>query len=205
MIGVELYHGPAAREAAVNRANDVGRMLADPFGDGGLKVADAREIVELLSCPPVGDRAGSVVIGPMDSATPEAADSLLKVLEEVNTTILIPVLWADDAGSVIGTIRSRSSEVWCPTPPGTPGPDTPYLATAETLCESALRRRVAAVIETLADNKGQERELLRAAASVLATKEEWPLDARLKLWALIRPFVGLRSVTPRQALAALLV
>lgn len=180
-----LYHGPTAREAAVTKAEEIGRLLAPPFGDDGLKVETAREIADKLSTTPIGDRIGTVVIGPFDDVTPEAADGLLKTLEDFDHRYLLPVLWARDSGSVSGTVRSRCLEIWCPPSAGY-SPEAPFLTIAKDLCEAALRRRTAAVIEAVAENKGHEVEVLRASCEVLAKTSEWPMGPRLLLWDNIR-------------------
>lgn len=180
-----LYHGPTAREAALRSAESEGRLLAPPFGDDRLKVDTSREIVEMLSSAPVGDQIGTIVVGPFDDATPEASDGLLKLLEDFDGRYVLPVLWAKDVGDVAPTIRSRCLEQWCPAPAGH-SPEEPHLVAARQLCEAALRRRTAAVVEHLGENKGLETEIVRAACEVLATEEGWRLEARMKLWERIR-------------------
>jgi len=185
-VSTLLFHGPQAREAAVAKAKEVGRLLAPPFGEEGLKVAVAREIEEMLSVAPLGDAVGTIVIGPFDkTASVEASDALLKTLEDFDSRYTLPILWAHDAGSVSRTIRSRCLEVWCPAPEGF-APETPYMGEARSLCKAALQRRQAAVIECLAENKGDEVMLLRASCAVLVVEEKWPLDVRLRLWDSIR-------------------
>ena len=180
-----LFHGPTSRDVAIEEAEKIGRLLAEPFGDDGLKVETAREIVEMLSTAPIGDQLGVVVIGPFDDVTVQASDALLKTLEEFDSRFVQPILWAMDVGSVTGTIRSRCLPRWCPALPGH-SPERPYLGAAERLCEAALRRRTAAVIEHLKENEGMEGDLMRASAEVLINKEEWPLEVRLLLWESIR-------------------
>ena len=180
-----LYFGPTAREAASKEAATAGRLLAPPFGDDGLKVETSREIVELLSSSPVGDILGTIVVGPFDDVTPQAGDALLKTVEELDERYLRMFLWALDVEMVSATIRSRCLEVWCPSLPGY-SPEAPYLGKARSLCDAALRRKRAAVVEHLKEHKGLELELLRASAEVLTKEEGWPLKARLLLWARIR-------------------
>lgn len=200
-----LFHGPTAREVALTHAEKIGRLLAPPFGDMGLKVETSREIVEMLSRAPIGDRVGTVMIGPVDRASsPEAVDALLKTLEEFNPKHIHPVLWAMDVGEVLGTIRSRCVEEWCPAVSGFE-PEAPYFHTAESLCEAALRRKTALVIEILAENGGTEVMLLRAASLVLVAKEGWSLKGRLKLWESLRIALRFRDPSPRVILAAFLV
>lgn len=109
-----LYHGPLARDRAVERASEIGRPISDPVGDSGLRVDDSRQIVLKSNQSGVGDRAPSLVVGPLDRATPEAADALLKTLEDMANGPLRLVLWADYLGGVRSTIRSRTQAVWCP-------------------------------------------------------------------------------------------
>ncbi len=105
---VMLFHGPGAEESALDAAHSYGRLIAPPFGSpSGPRKDDARKVAELYRNPPVSDQRGCLVIGPMDLATDEAADALLKMVEEPNADAL-PFLWAADVGSVRPTIRSRS-------------------------------------------------------------------------------------------------
>lgn len=199
-----LFHGPGARNEAVQKAEEIGRLLAPPFGDSGLKTDISREIVEILGSVPVGDEIGVVVIGPLDEVHPSAADALLKTLEDFDENYVQPILWAEDAGSVIGTIRSRSLETWCPIQ-GV-GLEGVYLKVAENLCRAALERRVATVIETLKEHKGFESQILRASCKVLLEKEgDWPDKARMSLWGSLRGVLSVRDPTNLEVLSAYLV
>lgn len=109
-----LFHGPDARDRAQEKTLDLGRMLGDPIGDSGLKVADSRVLVSYAENPGVGDRPPSLMVGPLDSATPEAADALLKTLEDLSDSPLRIVLWTDYLQGVTPTIRSRCRAIWCP-------------------------------------------------------------------------------------------
>lgn len=108
-----LFHGPNARQEALNQAHRTGRLLVPPLGDDGLKIDDVREIADLLLSTPVGDQTGVVVVGPMDHASPKAGDGLLKSIEEF-ADVVAPILWATDLGGVSPTIRSRCLAKWCP-------------------------------------------------------------------------------------------
>ena len=199
-----LFHGPGARSEAIKRAEERGRLLAPPFGDAGLSTETSREIVEILSSTPVGDQVGVVVIGPLDDVHPSAADALLKTLEEFDGRYVQPILWAEDAGSVIGTIRSRSLETWCPLQGS--GLDSVYMKVAEDLCRAALEHRVATVIETLKEHKGFEMRILRASCAVLLEKEgSWSDKRRLSLWHSLRDVLLVREPTPLEILSAFLV
>ena len=113
-----LFHGPNARQAALDKAGELGPLMAPPFGDEGLTVKEAQEVVRTLLCTPVGDGIGTVVLGPMDeehvSKLSKTTDILLKVVEEFDSTRVQPILWAYDLGAVSKTIRSRCLEHWAP-------------------------------------------------------------------------------------------
>lgn len=107
-----LFYGPSAFEEATNLASKVGFLL-DPVGRDGLKVQDSRDLVTLALEGVVGESAPSVVVGPLDTATVEAADALLKTLEETEGTRLLNiVLWAGDINGVRPTVQSRCHCVW---------------------------------------------------------------------------------------------
>jgi hypothetical protein len=88
--------------------------MAEPFGEKGLKVDEAREFAALMRSTPVGSAVGVVVAGPMDKALPKSSDVLLKVIEEFPETVMFPILWAWDFEGVTKTIRSRCLDRWSP-------------------------------------------------------------------------------------------
>jgi hypothetical protein len=192
----------------------MGRLLAPPFGREGLKVAEAREVVAWMSSPPVGSTTGVLVLGPMDLATPEAQDCLLKSLEEVDSRILQPILWAWDSGAVVPTILSRCLTEWCPH--GTQL-DMEFEPEAQILVQAALARdrvsTVSGLKEFESDNKERDhryRDLLGSAALVVSEKlkvSEKPSEVQglLDLWDSLR--LALRSSRPSalETLAALLL
>ena len=100
MASCILFHGPGARQAAEAEAAKIGRLVAPPLGDDGLKVDEAREVVELLMTTPVGDKLGVVIVGPMDEAAAKSCDTLLKTLEEFKGGLIRPILWAHDLSGV---------------------------------------------------------------------------------------------------------
>ena len=108
---VNLFHGPDAEEQAFSAAEDYGRILAVLGTEKGVRKDDSREMVRLHNMPPASDALGAVVVGPMDKATREASDALLKVVEEPSPWTR-PFLWAGDIGDVPKTIRSRCHAVW---------------------------------------------------------------------------------------------
>lgn len=177
-----LFHGPCARGEAIRKAESLGRMISDPLGETGLGVDQGREIASLLLFIPVGDERGTLVIGPFDLASREAADSLLKTIEEHDSRYVIPVLWAEDIEAVSSTIRSRCHEVWCP---GS-YPESVFAKVAEGICRAALENKMLVLIESLKELEGQENDVVRAAVGVLVNKSEWPLERRLLLWESLR-------------------
>jgi hypothetical protein len=174
----------------------LGRLLRD-LGDGGLKIEDTRELVELLGNTPVGDVPGVIVVGPMCRMQQGTADVLLKSLEEFDQTRVRPILWAYAEADVSPTIRSRCLLRWCA---GEDAVSPEIVSAARKAVKASLAGDVAVVIESL---KGQEVEpLLVGAAMVL---EELGIDARSeRLWLAIRETVSFRNASAIEALAAFL-
>ena len=109
-----LFYGPSAFDSAVVLAASQGDPL-EPVGREGLRVQDSRDLVQIALEGVIGDRPPSVVVGPMDEASPAAADALLKTLEEVSgVKSLCIVLWCRGLHPVIPTIISRCNTVWSP-------------------------------------------------------------------------------------------
>ena len=199
-----LFYGPGAEEEALQRSDDIGRLLAEPFGAEGLKVADSREITSLMAAPPVGSGIGVVIIGPMDRATPEAQDALLKHLEEFDPTTIQPILWTIDLGAVFGTIRSRCLMEWCP---HGAVPEMEHLDAATSLVRSAIDRDYASIIGGLKEYEGDNRAMLDAVAMVLADRvvEGKQVEESLTLWDSVREAMVGRVISNREILAALLL
>lgn len=195
-----LYHGPSARSRAVQEANgEHYRLVAPPFGDDGLKVDDARTLVELLGAAPVGDKKGALVLGPLDRTTPEASDALLKTLEDFGEGPTRVFAWAWDLSGVSPTVRSRTLAVWCP---GT-DPLAHLKGEAQTLYTAWGQRRTNALVECLTDAKDDlaREDLLLAFLTPLA-QENTP-RAR-ETWARLRPLLTNRGVSRLAATSALL-
>lgn len=181
-----LFHGPEARDSAVLLSEERGRPVRAPMGDSGLKVDDSRLIVELATLSGVGDKPPSLVIGPIDGATPEAADALLKTLEDLTEAPLRLVLWADHLAGVIPTIRSRTRAAWCP--PGlTYQPSYSYLSEqAQTLCVALLKADGAGVLGVIEDTEKDEwLDLLQAVCEPLAESVSKGPEA-IEAWLSIR-------------------
>lgn len=192
-----IYHGPSARDRAITKALDMGVLVVDPVGDDGLKIDDARSVVERLSQPAVGDRIGCVVIGPLDRARPQASDALLKSLEEFDPSIVRPVLWADDIGDVSSTVRSRCHAVWCP---GEELHDEGVLDLARDLIQASLEGDRPLVIEKWKD--ADHEALLAATGKVLQPFVHEKKAARL--WDRVRTVLRHRNPTKYEVLAVFL-
>jgi len=138
------------------------------MGDGGLKVDDSRLIVDLALYPGVGTKPPSLVIGPLDRATPEAADALLKTIEEISTKPLRLVLWADYLALVVPTIRSRSQDVWCPAGPSWVPPWDYLEEEAKQLCKAVLMEDPSRILGALEGREKDWDDLLHALCQKLA-------------------------------------
>jgi hypothetical protein len=111
-----LFHGPLSLEVAIKKSNEFGVPVPiSPMGQEGLKVDDSRVIIDLAFEGHIGDNPPTLVVGPVDDATVEASDALLKTLEDtVGISPLRIILWANSLGGVRETVTSRCNCVWCP-------------------------------------------------------------------------------------------
>lgn len=189
-----LFHGPTAQGRVSVVAAEWGRVIGT-FGDpvGGLKIEVIREAVEAMAAPPVGDRRGAVVLGPVDVLTQEGvADLLLKTLEEVSVRTPRPYLWAYDVGSVRPTIRSRCLIEWCP---GQVIVSRSMMEAAKSVVGSALALSTVGVIEGFGDLKGEWKEdgeeFLQAVAVIISRSTD---EQHLRLWQKVRPVVLSKEV-----------
>lgn len=192
-----LFHGPSARDAAMAIVPRLGRLIAPPFGEQGLKIAESREIVDLMESAAVGDQPGVVVMGPMDRATRASQDVLLKNIEEFDDRLVRPVLWARDEAAVISTIRSRCLRTWCP---GTIELDEDATETGRLIVDCVLARDVAGIIEHMKD--ANSRAILEAAAYELSLRG---IDDRTAdLWGRLREVLRFKTPSWTEAVAAFL-
>jgi hypothetical protein len=193
-----LYHGPTARDHAVRAATSGNfRMIADPIGDSGLKVDDSRILVELASVPPVGDKKGSIVLGPLDRATTEASDALLKTLEDLVESHVVIFPWAWDVSGVIPTIRSRTIGCWCP---GN-DPLAPLDAEAKELVKSVVTNKlvgVAAILDGKSD--GEREDLVIAMQPHLLKIGEDGID----IWVRVRDMITGKGISKIPLICALM-
>lgn len=194
-----LYFGPGAKQAAIKYAEKIGIMLADPIGDDGLKVDEARRVVSLLTNLPVGDKIRSLVVGPVDLALPQASDVLLKRIEEFDDTRSQPVLWANDISTVASTIRSRclveyakdSEEV----------EDTKLINAGFDLVEAIETGDLYKIPLIISRYKKREHELISSISDALSTGLD--KESIRKLWDQFRPLTFFRDPTDVEILAYL--
>ena len=218
MSSCQLFHGPGARQAALDRALEIGRLVAPPFGDEGLNVGKdstkppgARDVVELLMSTPVGEKIGVVIIGPADKAaaqTGAAWDVLLKTIEEIPSPYMQPIIWANDLGGVPLTIQSRCLEVWAP---GTLNADSALATMAKQVVDQVLANRFSALSGLLKEGgsddektkkvKFQGGDIVWAIAEVLSSDLNDPF--RRALWEKIRKVARWSNPTMVEILSAL--
>jgi len=196
-----LFHGPGARQAALDKARDVGQLAAPPFGDGGLKADEAREAVSTLLNGSISFLVQVVVVGPMDEATPQASDVLLKRVEEFRGDIVQPILWANDLGEVTPTIRSRCIDYWSPAT-GEEVDDDGIMSAAWELVNLTRAKEGAPIPELVKRYSKELHQLLNALAEVLASDMDKP-DA-LFLWEKLRLATLWKNPRPAEVTAALL-
>lgn len=202
-----LFHGPGAKQAALDEAGRLGRLLHEPFGDEGLKVAEAREFVRLMQSPPIGEDSGVVLAGPMDHAAPKSADVLLKSIEEPPPYVQ-PVLWATDLGGVALTIQSRCLPTWCPLVGlGEPG-DEEVETVARELLNAVLAEHywqvptLVAKVKSTDKRRGREPELVAEVVEAMSVMLDNPKVR--SLWEQVRELAAWRNPTSVEVVAAFL-
>lgn len=202
-----LFHGPGARLAALNEAARLGRLLHEPFGDEGLKVAEAREFVSLLQCAPVGETDGVVIAGPMDHAMPKSSDVFLKSIEEP-PLFVHPLLWATDLGGVSVTVRSRCLAVWCPNADTSAPGDELVEGTARELLTAVLAGKYGLVpglvgkVKSTPKLRGREPELVAEVVEAMTLMMEDPKV--MTLWSRVRHLATWQNPTQLEVIAAFL-
>lgn len=196
-----LYHGPGAKEAALEAGARMGRLVAPPMGEDGLKVDDARTVVGLLTQVPIGDELGILIIGPIDEANPKAADTLLKQIENTTGKYVQPIMWANDLGGVTLTLRSRCLERWAAA--GLVGDeDETLIAGSYKLIEAVSKQDVLQVVAIARQFEKREVALLGALSEVLATNLEDALYRQV--WERIRKVSQLKNPWMSEVIIALL-
>lgn len=202
-----LFHGPGARQAALDEAGRQGLLIHEPFGDDGLKVDEAREFVSLLLSPVPGSERGVVVAGPMDQTKGlKSEDAMLKGIEQFSSYVL-PILWAFDLGGVKPTIRSRCLPVWAPAT-GYEEVDEEVEAVARELLSASIGGHyekipgLVARVGKKGSKRGREQELL---AEVVDAMSSMVGDPKVhSLWERVREAARWRNPTPIEIISAFL-
>lgn len=101
-----LFHGPGALAIASNVQGD----MLGWYGAKGLGVAECREVLRLIEQPKA---RGVLLLGPLEQASKEALDGLLKTLEEPPDHVEFR-LFALEEGLLPATVRSRCLRQFCP-------------------------------------------------------------------------------------------
>lgn len=204
MASCPIFHGPGAREAACRKVGEVGHFIVPPYGDEGLDAKEAREITGHLLNTPRLSGLGCVVVGPMDEVkSPEASDALLKIIEDFDGEVVLPILWAHDLNRVSLTIRSRCLDIWCPGKVAPSEDDDKFMGLAWDLINKAVEGKsveMPSLIKSLKD--GQMGNLVAALSDVLASQVDNP-EFR-KLWDRIRPVIRWSNPKPVEVLSALM-
>jgi hypothetical protein len=190
-----LYHGPDVESAVLQKAESIGRVLAS-FGKEGLKVDDARQIISLLGTKPVGDKKGVVLIGPMELANVKASDVLLKSIEETNDFVQ-PVLWANDIGGVVSTIRSRCISIWVPSVKEVP---ESWVKIGREIIDACLNQQYYLIPKLIEKSEMKEVILLEVFAYVLANAFD---EKSRQLWKSLRSVCKYTNPTKVEILSAL--
>lgn len=202
-----LFHGPGARQEALDDARERGSLMVDPIGDDGLKIADAREAVELFLTAHLGKRRGAVVIGPMDLAQPGAADALLKTVEELDDSKYVLNLWAHDLAEVVPTIQSRCQDRWCPNAPPDDDSDAEIYERALDALSAYRSGDYVGVIEALGSKENTDpQSVLRLVPEILAgdIKAGRFKTQELGLWTRLRKVLTFHNISRTEAVAAML-
>lgn len=193
-----LYYGLAARKMALEEAGKLGRLMTDPFGDNGLKIDEAREIVSILQSGSLGGLKGTLVVGPMDRVPPKSSDVLLKTLEEFDDSIVQPILWAYDLNGVSPTIRSRCVSIFVSE---IPEEDQELENSARYLVEASLKKEYYKIPFAVRKYNKKEFDLLEMIVKVLS--ENIQKEPELSLWSRVRQVMSHHNPTDTEIIAAL--
>jgi hypothetical protein len=185
-----LFHGPSARDTAKRKASGYNLLYEV---DGSLGVDEARSVTSVLYTTRFGSKPSCVVLGPLEEASVDALDALLKPLEE--PSLVEVFLWAEDASQVRPTVRSRSQVIWCPGNPQDVDEGLENLA-RETL--SALEASRWSLPELVGKTKGKEKDFLRLLVDMISADPD-----KLPLWEHIRKILLVRNPTFVEILALL--
>ncbi|HSH13770.1 MAG TPA: DNA polymerase III subunit delta', partial [Desulfurivibrionaceae bacterium] len=100
-------HCPSCRK--LRSGNHPDRLLIEPDG-AAIKIAQIRELKHALTFPPLEARLRIVLVCDVHTMRREAANSLLKILEEPPPGNLL-ILTGDGASEILPTITSRCQQI----------------------------------------------------------------------------------------------
>jgi hypothetical protein len=202
-----LVHGPVSESVVYEEAKKHGTVLSlrEDSATGPLRKGDARELVELLATPTIGDKPLAVVVGPLDEVSAATSDVLLKTVEEPFLYGPRLYLWARDLGEVVPTIKSRCLLQFAP---GRDGRLDAYEDRASKVVSAYVQSNWTALVEAFREAKGEVDILLEAIVAVLSVRlMEDPLQAELlDLWVGLRQLRVLKDapLTPARILTPFL-
>lgn len=183
-----FYYGPGAWEAALARQEGT-RRVGGPFGEGGLKIEDARVVVALSNQLPPGRQKCTVVVGPLNKATPASADVLLKSIEEPPKKLEI-ILWSEDLNGVPPTIISRCWPMWCP------GEEScRKVEEANLLAVYFSEGKFCEVAQILSSNKEELEELCKSLALVLSESNFFKEEDLFLIWSKVRLLLKRKKIS----------
>ena len=169
--------------------------MAPPF-DPPLRIDPAREIVSLMSAPPIGGKKGVVVIG-LDKASLAVQDTLLKTLEDHDSSKFAIHLWVKDLGGIAPTVKSRCFLRWSPSE--NPEDRIPeYAEEAKDFLVFLSTKKVAEGVGILLKTKASTDEFLKAITYQIAEQ-----GSPLELWQQIRPLFFVNRPTMMEVAVAL--
>jgi DNA polymerase-3 subunit delta' len=143
-------HCPACRK--LRSGNHPDRLLIEPDG-AAIKIAQIRELKHALTFPPLEARLRIVLICEVHTMRREAANSLLKLLEEPPPGNLL-ILTGDGASEILPTITSRCQQI--------PLSPLPLDQVARELVAEGLEPETAATLAALGGGSlGQARQLAK--------------------------------------------
>ncbi len=202
-----LFNGPGAKSSALADARTRGKLNGPSIGESGLKVDDARELIESLSMPLPGKSKKAVVAGPMDLANVNSSDALLKTLEDLDHSKYVLNLWAMDSMNVSPTIQSRCTARWCPEAKEEDlGDDEETYPKAMELLEAYRQKDYLTIVDIAKDkDKSKLEAAFRLLPDVLSPHLVEDSNERdLVLWGRIRATLKYSNISRNEILAVML-
>jgi len=187
-------HCASCRKLRANNHPD--RLVVEPDG-AAIKIGQIRELKHALSFPPFEARLRTVLLCDVHTMRREAANSLLKILEEPPPGNLL-VLTGNATGEILPTVTSRCQQV--------PLTNLDRSRVAAELTAEGVAPEIAATLAALADGSlGQARrigslellELRRTVVDTLLELQPGRPDVAEQVFALAENSVGLGEQLPQ--------